>query len=236
MVTLRDQVDPRTVRGADPRLRRRALVLALHGKADVGQTGLRAALLRHPTREASSVTSLWIVNAMALTATPGVVRELAARPEVARIAAKSTIAAPDPIVVPASAAVEPNIDRIGAPAMWSLGQRGAGSVIASLDTGVDLTNPDLAAAWRGGTNSWFDPYGQHPTTPADANGHGTQTLGITVGGTDGGTSIGVAPMPAGSRPRSSTTAAWRPRPASTRRSSGCSIPMGTRPPTMPPTW
>ena len=51
----------------------------------------------------------------------------------------------------------------------------------------------MPAAWRGGTNSWFDPYGQHPTTPADANGHGTQTLGITVGGTDGGTSIGVAP-------------------------------------------
>jgi subtilisin family serine protease len=62
-----------------------------------------------------------------------------------------------------------------------------------MDSGVDVSHPDLASRWRGGSNSWFDPYGQHPSTPTDLSGHGTQTMGIMVGGDAGGTSIGVAP-------------------------------------------
>ena len=66
-------------------------------------------------------------------------------------------------------------------------------VVATLDTGVDLTHPDLAGAWRGGANSWYDPNGEHPTTPVDVNGHGTWTMGVMVGGDAGGSSIGIAP-------------------------------------------
>jgi hypothetical protein len=29
-----------------------------------------------------------------------------------------------------------------------------------------LQYPDLSAQWRGGTNSWFDPYAQHPSLDA----------------------------------------------------------------------
>ncbi|MDP9483826.1 MAG: S8 family serine peptidase, partial [Chloroflexota bacterium] len=193
VATMRDQVDPRAIRSFDRRQQRRDLVVALRGKADTTQAGVRAALVGRPAGQVTAVTALWIVNAVAVTATPGVVRELAARSDVARISAESTIAAPEPEVVPLTAGVEPNLDQISAPAMWALGFQGSGAVIASFDTGVDLTNPDLAATWRGGANSWFDPYGQHPSTPADLNGHGSQTLGIAVGGSDGGTAIGVAP-------------------------------------------
>jgi bacillopeptidase F len=61
-----------------------------------------------------------------------------------------------------------------------------------MDTGVDYLHPDLADKWRGGANSWYDPNGEH-ATPYDANGHGTGVMGILVGGTAGGTAIGVAP-------------------------------------------
>jgi bacillopeptidase F len=47
--------------------------------------------------------------------------------------------------------------------------------------------------WRGGPNSWFDPNGEHLTTPADVNGHGTQTMGIIVAGNTTDHLIGVAP-------------------------------------------
>ena len=66
-------------------------------------------------------------------------------------------------------------------------------VVANLDSGVDATHPDLAGRWRGGTDSWFDPYGEHPATPTDLTGHGTATMGIMVGGDAGGTSVGMAP-------------------------------------------
>ncbi len=88
--------------------------------------------------------------------------------------------------------MEPNIAYIDAPALWDLGYRGTGIVVASMDTGVDATHPDLAGAYRGGTDSWFDPYGQH-AGPTDLNGHGTMTTGVMVGGSVGGTAIGVAP-------------------------------------------
>jgi hypothetical protein len=61
-----------------------------------------------------------------------------------------------------------------------------------MDTGVDPFHPDIAPKWRGGSNSWFDPNGQH-ATPYDADGHGTWTMGLMVGGEAGGTVIGVAP-------------------------------------------
>ena len=65
-------------------------------------------------------------------------------------------------------------------------------VVADMDTGADINHPDLQGRWRGGANSWFDPNAEH-STPYDADGHGTQVLGIMVGGNTGGTSIGIAP-------------------------------------------
>ena len=83
---------------------------------------------------------------------------------------------------------------INAPALWQLGFQGQGVVVANMDSGVSVSHPDLAAQWRGGTNSWFDPYGEHPTSPSDLTGHGTATMGVMVGRDAGGTNIGVAPL------------------------------------------
>lgn len=140
----------------------------------------------------NDVTSFWVFNGLALAATPEVIRALAARPEVERItldyvilAAHRSRAAPAP--------VEANLKLIGAPEAWARGVTGQGVLVALLDTGVDVTHPDLAARWRGGANSWFDPSGEHPDAPIDVDGHGTQVLGVILGGDAGGSRIGVAP-------------------------------------------
>jgi bacillopeptidase F len=57
-----------------------------------------------------------------------------------------------------------------------------------MDTGADLEHPQLGPRWRGGSNSWFDPHGEL-ASPYDALGHGTQALGVMLGGSE----IGVAP-------------------------------------------
>ena len=49
-----------------------------------------------------------------------------------------------------SGSVQPNVALVNAPALWDLGFRGEGVVVASMDTGVDASHPDLAAQYRGG--------------------------------------------------------------------------------------
>ncbi len=93
----------------------------------------------------------------------------------------------------ASEPLAPNLKIIGVEEAWARGITGQGIVVALLDSGVDMTHPELAARWRGGSNSWFDPYGEHPEGPVDFNGHGTQMLGVILGGGESGESIGVAP-------------------------------------------
>lgn len=78
-----------------------------------------------------------------------------------------------------------NLEAIRAPALWGLGLRGAGAVVANLDTGVDLEHPALRGKWREG--GWFDPV-SGSTAPFDPIGHGTQTMGLMVGD-----EVGVAP-------------------------------------------
>lgn len=85
-----------------------------------------------------------------------------------------------------------NLYDINAPLLWESDLAGEGVVVGIMDSGVDLNHPDLIEKWRGGANSWFDPYGVHPT-PVDYIGHGTQATGLIVGGDNSGYQVGVAP-------------------------------------------
>ena len=188
IVTLRDKADLTGVKGATRAARLKAVITELQARADASQRPLRALLrLRAAQGKVAAVTPLWVLNAISVTATADVVQELAARSDVAGVT-------PDDVpVVPTAGPPEPNLAAVRAPGLWDLGYTGQGVVVANLDSGVDVSHPDLASRWRGGTDSWFDPYGQHPSTPTDLSGHGTATMGVMVGGDAGGTSIGVAP-------------------------------------------
>ncbi len=193
IVTLKDQADFAAFDRLEKRARQRDAITALRTKASASQGRLKALLeTRRAEKRVDQITSFWVFNGFSVTATPEVIQELAAQPDVLRIT-------PDDIsIVPAAPlaanAPEPNLSIINAPALWQLGFYGQGVVVANMDTGVDVTHPDLANRWRGGSNSWFDPYGQHPTTPTDQSGHGTWTMGVMVAGDAGGSSIGVAPQ------------------------------------------
>ena len=188
IVVLADQVDVSSVTGRTRAARLRKVVRTLRSHSLTTQGPIRSILAaRSAGGSVTKVTPLWIQNAIAVTATPRVVEQLASRPDVASVTSDQVD------IVPATGPAEPNQQAIGAPAMWDLGHTGAGVVVATLDSGVDMTNPDLAESWRGGDNSWYDPYGQHPATPTDLSGHGTATMGVMVGGDAGGTSIGTAP-------------------------------------------
>lgn len=139
-----------------------------------------------------SYTPFWIFNGFSVTATPDAIQELAAHPDVFSITADALdivpVSGPQALSNP-----EVNITLVNAPALWSMGYTGQGVVVASMDSGVSMSHADLSSRWRGGSNSWYDPYGQHPGTPVDISGHGTWIMGVMIGGDSDGSSIGVAP-------------------------------------------
>ncbi|MEQ6901405.1 S8 family serine peptidase [Nocardioides sp. YIM 152588] len=189
LVTMDHQADLRDVTGTSRRARLRSLVAVLKAAAEQGQRSIATRLGTLASRNrVGEVRPLWIVDAVAVTTTPDVAASLAGRADV------RSVVSDEIDLVPAVSTVEPHLTSANVPPVWEdHADTGAGVVVATLDSGADVSHPDLSSTWRGGTNSWFDPYGEHPDAPIDLTGHGTGVLGAAVGGDASGSSIGVAP-------------------------------------------
>jgi len=208
VVTLSDKVDLnlfKIFRNENKSLHRLRIVNALKNKAELTQGPLRSLL---GNRGAKNIKHLWVINGLSATVPASLIKEIAAQPGVESVRLDSAIQTP----VPAAAVPtvpEWNLTLIRAPELWNLGHTGTGVVVANMDTGVDINHPDLQGRWRGGANSWFNPFSNDTSncgipnqcsscelssnTPCDTEGHGTGTMGVLVGGNAGGTAIGVAP-------------------------------------------
>jgi len=172
-----------------PRPQRRGLVAReLKRAAEHAQPNVKSLMFRRGVKD---ILDLWMINSLAVKASVEVIREVAAHPDVQSVRIDRRIAA-DNILLQSFSPPERNIEAINADDLWVQGNFGQGAVVALMDTGADINHPDLANSWRGGTNSWFDPFGRY-IEPHDTNGHGTAVLGIMVGGGASGTNIGVAP-------------------------------------------
>lgn len=196
LVVLRSQADltgiPAGAPGRAGRDTRAAEVYRrLVATADRTQGDLRRELTRLGLRP----TPYYLVNAIETDGGPAVRAWLSGRAEVARVLVSQRLR-PLPAAPPGARGNQPapagpawNVSLIGADRVWSeLGVTGAGVVVGSSDSGVDGRHPALAAGFRGGADSWYDPW-EHTRAPADRGGHGTHTVGSAVG-RDG---IGVAP-------------------------------------------
>ncbi|NJP31519.1 S8 family serine peptidase [Micromonospora thermarum] len=194
-VVLREQADlsgvPVTTGRAGRDARAREVYRRLVETAERTQADLRRDLRRFRLDH----TPYYLVNAIEVDGGPAVRAWLAGRPEVDRVLVSQRIR---PLPAPAAAARGDapapsgpawNVRLIGADRVWSeLGVTGAGVTVGSSDSGVDGAHPALAAGFRGGDDSWYDPW-DATATPTDQGGHGTHTLGSAVG-RDG---VGVAP-------------------------------------------
>jgi hypothetical protein len=155
----------------------------------------QAPLRRELRRLHVGYTPYYLVNGLEVDGGEPVRDWLATRPEVDRILDSPR---PRPIPEPApalhgdrSAPVGPqwNISLIGADRVWrELGVTGKGIVVGTSDSGVDGNHPALRNGFRGGDDSWYDPW-SHSRTPVDHGGHGTHTLATAIGGEN----VGVAP-------------------------------------------
>lgn len=86
------------------------------------------------------------------------------------------------------------LNQIDAAGAWKQGALGRGSVIAVLDTGIDLNHPDLRANLIKGPDLVGAESGTDCPGPQDINGHGTHVAGIAAAvGDNGRGTVGVAP-------------------------------------------
>lgn len=186
--TEREFSGPAPVTNKTDKINRKQLIRSLKEKAHQTRTAIENRLLSHRVEK---VRHLWAINAVALEADARLIGELSRDPSVERIDPDVAISMVQPM---SSGHSEDrwNLDMIGAPEVWEQGFKGQGVVLAIMDTGVDGKHPDLKDQWRGGDNSWFDPFGKYDL-PHDSIGHGTQVAGIAVGGDSSGSVIGVAP-------------------------------------------
>lgn len=189
---------------------RDAVVTALRTTAEQSQAPVVAHL---QSQGAEVLNTFWLANVVAVRSSAEVMRGVTAIPAVTAIEPMGELAVPEPEVDPAGGVstqtVEDRtwgIDRIGAHRVWGeLGVDGSGVRVAVLDTGVDITHPDLAG--RMATDDPADPtfpggwmefnfFGQPVASePHDSQFHGTHVSGTALGGDNfrDGTSIGVAP-------------------------------------------
>jgi subtilisin len=94
-----------------------------------------------------------------------------------------------PTPPPAPAQVVPwGVDRIDAELVWPGGNTADPIRVAVVDTGIDLSHPDLAANVKGGAN-----FVAGASSYADDNGHGTHVAGIIAAANNTIGVIGVAP-------------------------------------------
>ena len=160
--------------------------------------------------------SFYIVNMIWVKANLALATELAARPDVARIEGNPVIhniENPPPVVEDVKApdspqTIETGVNYIHAPQVWAQGFTGQGIVVGGADTGYRWTHNALKNHYRGwnGTTAdhnynWHDsihdssgnPCGNNAIAPCDDQGHGTHTMGTTVGDDGGTNQVGVAP-------------------------------------------
>lgn len=85
------------------------------------------------------------------------------------------------------------LTQVDAPDAWQW-TKGAGAVVAVIDSGVDGSHPDLATAMVRGINTRNDR-GDYSEPTVDQDGHGTHVAGIIAARADNGTGVaGVAPQ------------------------------------------
>jgi len=194
-VVLKDQASleglPTTTGLGEGRDRRvEAVYRRLVDHANQSQTPLRRDLDRLHLK----YTPYYLVNAILVSGGPEVRAWLQTRSDVDRVLLDQRLRPlPRPLSVSRGDITEPpstpqwNLQMVGAPQVWPEA-RGAGIVVGTSDSGVDGTHPALQPGYRGGDDSWYDPWNDS-TTPVDHGGHGTHTLATAVGREQ----VGVAP-------------------------------------------
>jgi subtilisin family serine protease len=194
---------------------RTAVFAELRRHAAVSQADLMTYLDSPDVRGKVELTrQFWIDNMVLVKTTPDVIQEIANRRDVEQVFENFEFTLPPRPKQPegpqrsamqTQSQLWDSITKIGAKQVWTTyGFDGTGVRVGGLDTGVDISHPDIAGKMV--TNNPADP--TYPggwaefdgdgnivpgSVPHDSDEHGTHTSGTMIGGNASGYDIGVAP-------------------------------------------
>lgn len=200
---------------------RKAAIRSLRSHAERSQQPV----VSYANNHSDSVTvrkQLWLANAVLLSVNTSRtdLREIARLPGVKRLHRNFELRLPGPVNrsdetnstktggnESTDAATNFNttygLDQINATAVWrQYGTQGAGATVAVLDTGVDVSHPNIDLYTENASNEtypggWaeFDENGDRVpgSKPHDTGSHGTHVSGTVSGGNASGQYVGVAP-------------------------------------------
>ena len=235
-ISMKDQVDPSALNSITSGLkkseRRLRVISYLRDFAESKQSQLKGILEELKAEgKVRDVRSFWIVNAMACEAKKEAIEVIANAPGVKAVVSDEKVPMlsdakithspfrssnfwrsyeekADVLVAPADTSW--GVIWIGAPQVWDLGYKGAGALIAIMDTGIWYYHSDLVnRMWHNpgeipgngvddDGNGYVDDYygydfAYNDPDPVDGHGHGTHVAGTVAGDGSGGTLTGVAP-------------------------------------------
>lgn len=171
--------------------KRSAVLNALEATASEAQAGVISFL---EEKKVADYQSYHITNAVVVTATEDIAKQIAQFKEVSKVLPNFKIENIDPqpqanAELNNTSNVLWNVDMVNPTPLWAEGYDGTGIVIASLDSGAQWDHPAIRDTYRGydastGTvnheGNFFDPYNNR-TEAYDDNGHGTHTIGTMTG-------------------------------------------------------
>jgi serine protease AprX len=166
------------------------IVLSLKSHASEKQKNLISLLEIEKKRgNVDKIKQFWIVNAIALNASPQLIDKLSKHDDIEIIQPDFLFSKQDYLISsgPADAATS-ELRRINATQVWEYGINGSGINVSIIDTGIKSSHPDIA----GRVTKWVD-YVNFQELPYDDDGHGTHVAGTVGGNGVGGIITGVAP-------------------------------------------